>query len=153
MAKSQKQGKYTYVHHCYAVRRSDGAIKIGYSKRIEHRFSVLRKKHGELDVLGVLPGDERLEAELHSRFAAFNIPRTHPTMGVVSSEWFHPTIELYAFIGEHMERYEPYAEQMRRVGNHALAEKVEQQLGKFRAKRQHTATPANSAAVSTGEAA
>jgi len=73
-------------------------IKIGYTASVAES----RQKAGEtwcpfgLVVLVTMPGDKRIEAELHVRFAA---ARINP-----DREWFRPTSDLLRFIMEQSEQ-------------------------------------------------
>ena len=74
----------------YFLRRSDEAIKIGYSAQPKVRVTTLRGKHGDLEVLALMRGGRDEERALHSRFA----------MSRLEGEWFTATPELLAFVAE-----------------------------------------------------
>jgi len=66
---------------------SDG-IKIGYTNRsIEERIKELALPN--VEVLAVIPGDRKDEANLHRKFRRWRIGR---------SEWFQPAPEIMAYI-------------------------------------------------------
>lgn len=63
----------------YFVRKvSTGQIKIGYSGNVQERMRSLRSEHGPLELLAVIPGDERAEKAQHARW-----------------EWFHSHLEWF----------------------------------------------------------
>lgn len=66
-------------------------IKIGISKHPRHRLRDLARdtKHS-LRLMFVLPGDDRLERELHQQFAVYR----------VHGEWFHQSPALHAWFDE-----------------------------------------------------
>lgn len=74
----------------YFIRRaSDGVIKIGVSRDVTKRLGGLQTSTpDELSLVGTIPGDERVEAEWHARFAAAHI----------RGEWFRPVPDLLAAI-------------------------------------------------------
>ncbi len=73
----------------YFVRKvSTGQIKIGYSANVTQRMSALRAEHGPIDLLAVIPGDERDEKALHARWAWFH---SH-------LEWFNSGTALLLYI-------------------------------------------------------
>ena len=76
----------------YFIRRSDGAIKIGYSSNVVSRKSSLQAQHGTLELLGVAQGSQTEELTLHKRFAQSRIGR---------AEWFHPSPDILSYIAEH----------------------------------------------------
>jgi hypothetical protein len=68
-----------------------GAVKIGVTKKLKSRLHMLRvNSPHEMVVLAHVPGDERLERYLHDRFCD----------SCIRGEWFRPTPELFACIGE-----------------------------------------------------
>lgn len=78
----------------YALRRpSDGAIKLGYTRDLYSRYKALTAQHGDLELLGVISGDMRLEKYFHRQFAAHNI-QGDPG----GREWFYPHIDVLAFV-------------------------------------------------------
>ena len=65
-------------------------IKIGLSSNPRKRIKSLQLSE-EVEFLGVIKGDKRLEDELHYRFADYR----------KIGEWFEPAPELVAFISKH----------------------------------------------------
>ena len=60
------RGAITEKRSCvYFVRRSDGAIKIGWSASLPGRLSALRYEVGHIELLAVMPGGRAEEKELH----------------------------------------------------------------------------------------
>lgn len=96
----------------YFLRRpSDGYIKIGFTDAYTTRLNALRKQHGDLELLGALPGDLVREKELHIQFAGLRINRT---------EWFKPESLLTEYIREHT-REQPINDTVRiRLGTPAV---------------------------------
>lgn len=80
----------------YFIRNVDtGLIKIGTTICLSNRLAALRLGGGsELEVLGVLPGAQTLEAEAHARWAALR----------VRGEWFSPGQELLEWIQQNAQR-------------------------------------------------
>lgn len=72
----------------YYVRRADGLIKIGTTRKFARRMSDLRKEHGELQLLLTHPGSREREAEMHRKFAQL----------CVTGEWFRNTKRLALWI-------------------------------------------------------
>jgi Meiotically up-regulated gene 113 len=69
--------------------RDGGCIKIGTSTNVYARVSSGQTMNPrELVLIGSVPGDQRLEADLHRRFDSLR----------VRGEWFVATAELLAFI-------------------------------------------------------
>lgn len=67
----------------------EGSIKIGTAQDVQQRLKGLQTGHPRaLAVLATTPGDNRLESELHERFAHLRI----------RGEWFRPEPDLLAFI-------------------------------------------------------
>lgn len=123
---TKRTDQYRGKSYLYCVQRANGDIKIGYSFRLPHRFSGLKKRHGELAILGVMPGDESDEAAIHEMFDQFCVRVRNPRNGGLHrSDWFSPAPEILKWISENTEAYEPYEEQMRRNGYNGLADKVE----------------------------
>ncbi len=86
----------------YFVGTSDSSfVKIGFSTKPRRRFlelGALRPSPFALDLLGWIPGDRALEAELHERF---KVERDN-------GEWFKFSERLKAFIGGlHLLRLDP----------------------------------------------
>jgi hypothetical protein len=68
-----------------------GAIKIGATGNIKNRLDMLRvNSPHEMNLVASVPGDERLEKYLHTRFKDSN----------VRGEWFRPTSKLFECIEE-----------------------------------------------------
>lgn len=70
-------------------------IKIGHSRNVPDRMMHLGAK-----LIGAVPGDRKMEIELHKRFAHLR----------VRGEWFRPNEELLAFIRNDAQSHEPDAE-------------------------------------------
>lgn len=71
-----------------------GYIKIGMTAGIWRRIAALSNQHGELEVLGVLPGGRPFEKALHMAFDAHLVPG-------MGREWFYDI----AAIREYIKRY------------------------------------------------
>lgn len=70
-----------------------GLIKIGRTKNKSVRLSQLIKEHGDLELVGLLPGYKERESELHKQFSHLQV------VGVLNGvEWFAPDDELMTFI-------------------------------------------------------
>jgi hypothetical protein len=78
----------------YFLRRVDGAIKIGTTKKYYTRQSSLTRQFGKLELLGVMEGNREQEHEIHGRFAHLRLNSKRNT------EWFQPHPELLDFIAE-----------------------------------------------------
>lgn len=78
----------------YFLRRADGAIKIGTTEKYYTRLSDLIKRHGDLELLGVMEGDREKEQEVHRRFAHARLNNKRKT------EWFQSCQELLDYIAE-----------------------------------------------------
>lgn len=78
-----------WVYFIECLERPDFGIKIGFSYDIDARLaSIARNMNCTIVVLAVVRGNERAEANLHSRFAhARN-----------EGEWFHPIPEIREYI-------------------------------------------------------
>lgn len=76
--------------YVYFIQQGDsGPIKIGFSTNPVDRFINLQRNNPDrLYMLGVIPGDQKLETELHQRFQG----------GEIWAEWFEPTPSLIEFI-------------------------------------------------------
>lgn len=67
-------------------------VKIGITSDLHVRLSSLKAKHGgQLELIGLLPGDRDTEKTLHLRFAEFHI----------GNEWFTPSEEIAQFVKDH----------------------------------------------------
>jgi hypothetical protein len=70
---------------------SQGPIKIGVADDVEYRLSELQTGNAEtLHIVGCVPGDGRLEKELHRRLASVRI----------RGEWFRSGSEIEALLAE-----------------------------------------------------
>lgn len=78
----------------YFLRRADGAIKIGTTRKYYTRQSSLTRQFGKLELLGVMEGNREQEQEIHERFAHIRLNNKHNT------EWFQPRPELLDYIAE-----------------------------------------------------
>ncbi len=78
----------------YFLRRADGAIKIGTTKKYYTRRSGLTKRCGDLELLGIMDGDREKELEIHERFRKLRLNHKRKT------EWFQPGKELLDYIAE-----------------------------------------------------
>jgi len=76
-------------------------IKIGFSGDLRARFHSLKLEYGDdLKILGVIEGDEALEAELHERFAKYRVGK---------KEWFAKHSEIYTYVQtQSSPDYKPY---------------------------------------------
>lgn len=72
----------------YAAARSDGLIKLGFSRNPRRRLFELRKIYNEVVMLGVMAGNDRDELRVHRMFFADR----------VSGEWFRKSDALKEFI-------------------------------------------------------
>lgn len=81
----------------YYVRRADGLIKIGTTRRFESRMNSLAKEYGDLSILLVVPGSYDDEREAHAKFFRLR----------VHGEWFSPGRELTEWIRLERERLGP----------------------------------------------
>lgn len=65
--------------YVYAIADAQGSVKLGYTKNPTLRLESLQiSRPDKLRILGVIPGDRRDEANLHTRFSAYRC----------SGEWF-----------------------------------------------------------------
>ena len=72
----------------YFVRRSDGMIKIGYTKNWTYRWPDLKQMYGDLEFLGYIPSRRAGERLLHWYFTHCHLHH----------EWFSPDDEMYDLI-------------------------------------------------------
>ncbi len=79
----------------YYLRRSDGAVKIGMSKRLEQRTDALGKIFGPLTLLATEPGARMVETRRHRQFDAYRITDAPPWHG---TEWFRAGRRLMAHV-------------------------------------------------------
>lgn len=78
------------VNNIYFLKRSDGLVKIGYSSRVQSRISELSGSHGDLEIIRIINGDRKREAQIH------NLCRKHNEYG----EWFRDSADLRKIIEE-----------------------------------------------------
>lgn len=76
----------------YFIQAVDGGpVKIGLAVNMQRRWYELQRTTGkELNVLGVIDGDIKVEKSLHSRFSQERVDK----------EWFNPSPEILKFIQE-----------------------------------------------------
>ncbi len=79
----------------FAQRKTNGLIKIGWSRSVKVRMSAVRAK-----VIGAVPGEREVELSLHKRFAHLR----------VRGEWFKPDDELLVYIQSEAQGHEPDSE-------------------------------------------
>lgn len=80
----------------YAVRDSDGAIKIGTSEDVARRLTELSVDQGcDVRLLATEPGGYATESRIHRIFSAFRL--RDPKTGW-STEWFRPEEALSRYI-------------------------------------------------------
>ncbi len=75
-----------------------GLIKIGKTVHYRTRLSELIDEHGDLELLGLMPGYTDQERELHQQFAHLNIQDE-----LSGREWFKPEPDLMKFIDRYAE--------------------------------------------------
>lgn len=77
----------------YFIQAGDnGPIKIGFGKNPEaRRTGHQTSNHAQLRIVGLLPGDQGVESDLHDFYA-----REH-----IRGEWFEPSFRMLAFL-EHI---------------------------------------------------
>ena len=77
----------------YFIGSDAGQVKIGTTTRpIRERLKALQGAHpAKLQVLAIMPGDAKVEAGLHARFASLRL----------SGEWFSRSSEMDALIAQH----------------------------------------------------
>lgn len=63
----------------YFVRRSDSAVKIGFSASLKLRLQKLRSEYGVVALEAAIPGGRKEEAEMHAKHASCRLGKT---------EWF-----------------------------------------------------------------
>lgn len=74
----------------YYLRRRDGSIKIGTTRRPHERYREVARDQGPVRVLATHVGDVDAEHRMHARFADHRL----------DGEWFAPHPELLAWIDE-----------------------------------------------------
>lgn len=82
--------KFNVPSAVYLMRRSDGAIKIGYTKDIPKRKAELELNCGPLDVIAFFGGGHREETALHRRYRQDRISNRR--------EWFRWSEEIDEFV-------------------------------------------------------
>lgn len=84
----------------YFIRQvSTGYIKIGCARNLWGRMVMLKKKFGEVELIGVLYGHRPGEYKLHSLFNQLNVAHISDMVRVqYGREWFHPEPELTSYI-------------------------------------------------------
>ena len=75
----------------FIQRQSDDAVKIGITKNLKTRMTVLGGKHGVLDLLGIIEGGAVREKLLHWCFTGTRL----------DGEWFRANDELLTLIDEY----------------------------------------------------
>lgn len=70
----------------YYLQRTDGAVKIGWTRTLEPRVRTLERAHGPLTLLAWEPGDRPVEQQRHREFHADRIDRRY--------EWFRLSPDL-----------------------------------------------------------
>lgn len=70
----------------YLRRRSDGAVKIGWSQDVDARCRRLAEVYGDVELLCTEPGGWSLEQQRHDQFERLRLPRQVELEG--GSEWF-----------------------------------------------------------------
>lgn len=129
MRRSNKRDWYNGTQYIYAIQRSNGDIKIGYSNRLSHRLSSLKKQHGKIVILGIVLGDEAYEAQIHDLFCEFRLSTINPRHGgLQKTDWFKPAKELLMWIERNTQPYVPYAEQMKKKGFYKIANHIERRF-------------------------
>jgi len=84
-------GNTSYVYFMQ-IGDNEGPIKIGFTKKLKHRFSVIQLSNPMLvTLLTVFPGGRREEFELHKQLKKYK----------VYGEWFEPNEELYQIINKY----------------------------------------------------
>jgi hypothetical protein len=95
----------------YYLRRSDGAVKIGWSRDLRQRVGQLERAHGPLTLLAWEPGDRPAEQRRHVEFRADRIDRRY--------EWFRSSPALMDHVeqigNELVEATELWGERLRLV--------------------------------------
>lgn len=86
----------------YFVRRAfDGAIKIGCSAKPSRRMWEHRTYHGDVMMLGMVPGSRELEKRLHRQLDHHRAMSAKPYLRRqrLEREWFRPTPEVMDLVG------------------------------------------------------
>lgn len=79
------------VSRVYFISDAYGYVKIGTSLDVEMRMQEIQRHNARpVRLLATVPGGLKRERELHARFASSRL----------LGEWFAPTTELLAFIGD-----------------------------------------------------
>jgi hypothetical protein len=72
----------------YYVRRADGMIKVGTSRKAATRLAALAREHGQLALMAIQAGGHKEESAVHRKFRELHI----------GGEWFHPELPLLQHI-------------------------------------------------------
>ena len=72
----------------YYVRRTDGMIKVGTSRKAAVRLATLAHEHGQLALMAIHAGGYKEESAVHRKFKELHI----------GGEWFHPELPLLQHI-------------------------------------------------------
>lgn len=99
----------------FAQRRSDNAVKVGYTHQIGMRVSALRTEYGAIDILGTMDGDEDDELAIQVRFAEHCLGQGKMRGIRPPSDWFAPIPELMAYIKENAKPYRDVTEVTARI--------------------------------------
>lgn len=96
-------------------------IKIGYTKDYHARLSQLIQQHGDLELIGLMPGNRHTEAWLHQQFGHIHFQT--PGEG---REWFQDAQELRRFVRRHARLSIP--EKVNRYGQLRLSPRTEKAI-------------------------
>lgn len=99
----------------FAQRRSDNAVKVGYTYQIGMRVSGLRTEYGAIDILGTMDGDEDDELAIQIRFAEHCLGQGKMRGTRPPSDWFAPIPELMTYIKENTKPYRDVTEVTARI--------------------------------------
>lgn len=89
-----------------------GQVKIGTTNNHKQRFWRLRWEHGELELLGVMPGSYEKEAEILERFDEHRVWN-----GRYAPEWFWFNGDILSFVWNHA-FYAPSEINEKKLRNH-----------------------------------
>ena len=78
----------------FVERKSDGAIKIGTSKKLSTRMKQIARKHGSLEILGIMSGSKKEERTIQRFFKSFKIEQG------INKEYFYPEAPIIRFIAK-----------------------------------------------------
>lgn len=80
----------------YAVRLTDGTVKIGHTRRFGDRLRALKHYSGQdVELLAFRPGTYNDEQAIHEALAPHRVELTER-----AREWYHPTPEVMAVVNE-----------------------------------------------------